>query len=176
MPEAMKAMFPQVLVLNASYEPIHVCDVRRAVILIVKGLARSEQNTPQFMRSPSVVFPVPAVIRLIHYVKIPYRKRTYSKGHIFLRDDHTCQYCGTKQPPNQLTLDHILPQSRGGKSVWENLVTSCKRCNCKKGDRTPREANMNLLNKPKPLSSFFYLHLVRYKARNNQYWRKYLYY
>ena len=169
-------MFPQVLVLNASYEPIHICDARRAIVLIVKGVARSEQDTAQVMHSPSVVFPIPAVIRLIHYVQIPYRKRTYSKGHIFLRDNHTCQYCGRVEPPHQLTLDHILPQSRGGKSIWENLVTSCRKCNTMKGDRTPREANMTLLNKPKPLSSFFYLHLVRSRARDNDHWRKYLYY
>ncbi len=169
-------MYTQVLVLNASYEPIHVCDARRAIVLIVKGVAQSEQNTPLMLHSPSVAFPVPAVIRLIHYIKIPYRKRAYSKGHIFQRDSHMCQYCGTTQPPQSLTLDHILPQSRGGKSSWENLVTCCKKCNCNKGDRTPKEADMVLINKPRPLSSYFYLHLVRAKARDNHYWRKYLYY
>ncbi|MFQ5651924.1 MAG: HNH endonuclease [bacterium] len=169
-------MYTHVLVLNASYEPIHICDVQRAIILIVKGVARSEQNTPHVMRSPSIAFPVPAVIRLVHYVKIPYRKKAYSKSHIFLRDNHTCQYCGAVDAPNRLTLDHILPQSRGGKTVWENLVTCCRKCNSKKGDRTPREADMVVRNKPKPISSYFYLHLVRTKARDNHYWRKYLYY
>lgn len=169
-------MYTQVLVLNASYEPIHICGVERAIILIVKGVARSEQDTPHVMRSPSTVIPVPAVIRLVHYVNIPYRKKAYSKKHIYLRDNYTCQYCGNVKTPNDLTLDHILPQSRGGKSVWQNLVTSCKKCNTKKGDQTPREAGLTLLNKPKPLNSYFYLHLVRCKARENQYWRKYLYY
>lgn len=169
-------MYSQVLVLNASYEPIHICDARRAIILIVKGAANSEQDTSHVMRSPSVVFPVPAVIRLVYYIQIPYRKRAYSKGHIFLRDSHTCQYCGKMDVHNKLTLDHILPQSRGGKSVWENLVTCCRRCNTKKRDHTPKEANMALINKPRPLSSYFYLHLVRIKARDNHYWRKYLYY
>ncbi len=166
----------QVLVLNASFEPIHICGVKRAIVLIVKGMARSEQDTPEVIRSPSTEFRVPAVIRLLHYVHIPYRKKAYSKKHLFLRDNYTCQYCGTVAPPNELTLDHILPQSRGGKSVWENLVTSCKKCNTRKGDMTPREAGMRLLNKPKPLNSYFYLHLVRFKARENEYWRKYLYY
>ncbi len=169
-------MYSQVLVLNASYEPIHICDVKRAVILIVKGLARSEQNTPTFLRSPSISFPVPAVIRLVHYIQIPYKKRSYSKGHIFVRDNYTCQYCGKIESQNVLTLDHILPQSRGGKSVWENLVTSCKKCNTKKGNKTPREARMSITNKPRPLNSYFYLHLVRSKARYNSYWRKYLYF
>ncbi len=169
-------MFTQVLVLNASYEPIHICDARRAIVLIAKGVACSEHDTPRFMRSPSIAWPVPAVIRLMHYVKIPYRQRAYSKVHIFMRDNQSCQYCGSKPPPQHLTLDHILPQSRGGRSVWENLVASCRGCNSKKGDRTPREAGMNLRNKPRPLSSFFYLHLVRSKARDNHYWRKYLYY
>ncbi len=169
-------MYTQVLVLNASYEPIHICGVKRAIILIVKGLARSEQNTPYLMRSPSIAIPVPAVIRLMHYVKIPYRKKAYSKKHIYLRDNYTCQYCGKVGTPNELTLDHILPQSRGGKSVWENLVTCCKKCNTLKGDQTPREAGLTVLKKPKPLSSYFYLHLVRSKARDNDYWKKYLYY
>jgi 5-methylcytosine-specific restriction endonuclease McrA len=169
-------MYSQVLVLNASYEPIHICDVKRAVILIVKGLAHSEQNTHDVLRSPSLIFPVPAVIRLIHYVQIPYRRKTYSKKHIYLRDDHTCQYCGMNAQSSELTLDHILPQSRGGKTVWENLVTCCRKCNNVKQDKTPREARMQLLNKPRPLNGHFYLHLVRSRGRNNQYWRKYLYY
>ncbi|MFQ5709425.1 MAG: HNH endonuclease [bacterium] len=166
----------QVLVLNASYEPIHVCGVQRAIILIVKGVARSEEVTRDVMRSPSTVLPVPAVIRLVHYVSIPYRKKVYSKKHIYLRDNYTCQYCGKIAPANDLTLDHILPQSRGGKSVWANLVTSCKRCNTRKGNQTPKEAGLNLLKKPKPLTSLFYLQLVRYKARDNEHWKKYLYY
>ncbi|NIR51324.1 HNH endonuclease [candidate division KSB1 bacterium] len=166
----------QVLVLNASFEPIHICGVKRAIILIVKGMARSEQDTPNFLRSPSTVIPVPAVIRLVSYVHIPYRKKAYSKKHLFLRDNYTCQYCGRSGTPHELTLDHILPQSRGGKSVWENLVTCCQKCNTRKGDLTPREAGMKVLNKPKPLNSYFYLHMVRSKARDNQYWRKYLYY
>ena len=169
-------MYSQVLVLNASFEPIHICGVKRAIVLIVKGLARSEHNTPHVMRSPSIAMPVPAVIRLVHYVRIPYRKKAYSKNHIFLRDNHMCQYCGKTGIASELTLDHILPQSRGGRSVWENLVTCCKVCNSKKGDLTPREADMQVLNKPKPLSSYFYLHLVRTKAKENEYWRKYLYY
>ncbi|MFQ5751214.1 MAG: HNH endonuclease [bacterium] len=169
-------MNSQVLVLNTSYEPIHICGIKRAIILIVKGIARSEQNTSYVMRSPSTVIPVPAVIRLAHYVHIPYRKKAYSKRHIYLRDNYTCQYCGKIGLPNELTLDHILPQSRGGKSVWENLVTSCQKCNTRKGDQTPKEAGMNVLNKPKPLNSYFYLHMVRSKARDNEYWRKYLYY
>lgn len=169
-------MNSQVLVLNASYEPIHVCGVKRAIVLIVKGVACSEQNTSNVMHSPSTVMPVPAVIRLVHFINLPYRKKAYSKKHIYLRDNFTCQYCGRQSVPCELTLDHVLPQSRGGKSVWENLVTSCKTCNTKKGDLTPKEAGMMVLKKPKPLSSYFYLHMVRSKARDNEYWRKYLYY
>ncbi len=169
-------MDSQVLVLNASYEAIHICGLKRAIIMIVKGMARSEQDTHIVLRSPSTVIPIPAVIRLSHFVHIPYRKKSYSKKHIYLRDNYTCQYCKKVATPDQLTLDHILPQSRGGKTAWENLVTSCKKCNTKKGDQTPREAGMALTNKPKPLNSYFYLHLVRSKARDNVHWRKYLYY
>lgn len=169
-------MYTQVLVLNSSFEPIHICGVKRAIVLIVKGVACSEENTTFVMRSPSTVMPVPAVIRLVHYVSIPYKKKAYSKKHIYLRDSYTCQYCGKVTTPNELTLDHILPQSRGGKSVWHNLVTSCRKCNTKKGDQTPKEADLTLLNKPKRLTSHFYLHLVRSKAGENEYWKKYLYY
>ena len=168
--------YSQVLVLNASYEPINICGVKRAIVLIVKGVAKSEEVVSSVMRSPSVEIRVPAVIRLVAYVKLSYKRKIFSKKHIFLRDQYTCQYCVEKFEPAKLTLDHVLPQSRGGRSTWENLVTCCKSCNFRKGDRIPKEAGMGLQRRPKSSSSFFYLHIVRFKGRDNELWRKYLFY
>lgn len=167
--------YQQVLVLNASYEPINICGVKRAIVLLVTGVARSEEETLSIIRSPSIEIRIPAVIRLVAFVKIPYIRRTLSKKNIFLRDQYTCQYCSKKLDAGNLTLDHIVPKSRGGNSTWENLVTSCKSCNVRKGDKTPKEAGMRLLIKPK-LNSLFYLHIARYKGRENELWRKYLFY
>ncbi|MBC8182232.1 HNH endonuclease [candidate division KSB1 bacterium] len=165
----------QVLVLNASYEPINICDLKRAIVLLVTGVAISEEETPFIIRSPSVEFRIPAVIRLVTFVKIPFKRKAFSKKSVFLRDKYTCQYCGKKFEPGNLTLDHVLPKSRGGRSTWENLVTSCKTCNVRKADRTPKEAGMKLQNRKK-LDSLFYLQVVRFKARGNELWKKYLFF
>lgn len=165
----------QVLVLNATFEPINICNVRRAIVLISKGIAYSEEITRSLYRSPSVQIPVPAVIRLTRYVRLALDKKTFSKRHIFIRDFYTCQYCNVRIEPSKLTLDHVLPQSRGGKSIWENLVTCCRSCNGKKGDRTPAEAGMPLNHRPKP-SRVLYLHMLRVRAKDNVMWQKYLYY
>ncbi len=170
-----QVQYQQVLVLNASYEPINICGLKRAIVLLVTGVAKSEEDSSSIIRSPSVEIRIPVVIRLIAYVKIPYKRITLSKKNIFLRDQNTCQYCGKKFDACNLTLDHVVPKSRGGNSTWENLVTSCKTCNVKKGDKTPMEAGMQLLIIPK-LNSLFYLHVARYKGRENELWRKYLFY
>lgn len=167
--------FQKVLVLNASYEPINICGVKRAIILVVTGVASTEEETSLFIRSPSVVMKIPAVIRLVEYVKISYRSKALSKKNIFLRDQYTCQYCGKKFDVKDLTLDHVLPKSRSGKSTWENLVTACKKCNVKKGDRTPKEAGLTLTNKPRS-GSITFLHIVRFKGKENDQWKKYLFY
>ncbi len=165
-----------VLVLNQNYEPLNVCRARRAVVLLWRGKAEVLENNSNTIHSASLTIPLPSVIRLIYLIRRPRMQRKLSRREVFNRDSYSCQYCGKPGPPNELTLDHILPQSRGGKSVWENLVTCCRKCNTKKGDMTPKEAGMKVLSKPKPLNSYFYLQMVRSKARDNQYWRKYLYY
>lgn len=97
-------------------------------------------------------FSVPAVLRLRYYIKPKqFRRVRLSRENIFLRDNYTCQYCHDTFPYKELTLDHVMPVSRGGPKSWKNLVTACHKCNHKKGSRTPREANMPLLNKPVPL-------------------------
>ncbi|HEX7022044.1 MAG TPA: HNH endonuclease [Trueperaceae bacterium] len=137
----------RVLILNASYEPLHVCSVKRAVALLMHDIAIRVEDSNRILRSPSQVFPVPSVIRLKKFVKRPPRHRVaFNRKNVFRRDDHRCQYCGTKS--NDLTLDHVVPRSRGGSTSWENVVACCRRCNAKKRDRTPEEAHMTLERKP----------------------------
>ncbi|MBN1351998.1 HNH endonuclease [candidate division KSB1 bacterium] len=166
----------RVLVLNASYEPINICGMRRAVVLVLKGIACMEELSHHYLRSPSTQIQVPSVIRLNQYINVQLRRTGLSKRTVFVRDQYTCQYCGKKFDPGKLTLDHILPQSRGGKDIWENIVTACYRCNEKKADKTPSEAGLKLLNSPRQFGSYYFLQWVRMEGRMNDQWRKYLYY
>src|SRR5450631_1778909 len=133
-----------VLVLNASYEPINICAARRAVVLILKGVASAEELAPSHIHSARRAIPVPSVIRLLEYRRIPHQTRALSRKNILLRDRNTCQYCGKILAAGELTLDHVIPRSRGGASSWENLVACCHNCNRRKGSMTPHEANMRL--------------------------------
>lgn len=164
-----------VLVLNASYEAIHVCDVRRALKLLLKGVAQPEEVSDKVIRAATVSIPVPYVIRLSTYVRIPHRTVKFNRRNVFLRDRHICQYCGSSSPPSDLTLDHVVPRSRGGETVWDNVVTACKACNHRKGDRTPREAGMFPIRAPKTPTIAYYLHLTRFSTMYHESWRKYLY-
>lgn len=137
----------RVLILNASYEPLHVCSVKRAVGLLMHEVAERVEDTDRVLRSPRSVFPVPSVIRLKRFVRGPIRQRVaFNRKNVFRRDDHHCQYCGRHF--SDLTLDHVMPRSRGGPTSWENVVACCKSCNAKKRDRTPDEARMHLLRQP----------------------------
>jgi 5-methylcytosine-specific restriction endonuclease McrA len=137
----------QVLVLNASFEPLNVCTVRRAHVLVFKGKAEVLEQLQQPLRSASDTYPWPHVIRLLHYVRVPRSvKRKISRRALFARDGHRCVYCGSA---GRLTLDHVVPRSRGGDSVWENVVTSCAPCNLRKGNSLPEEAQMRLQVTPR---------------------------
>src|SRR5215472_4877840 len=122
-----------VLVLNASYEPINVCAARRALVLVLKGVAMTEEENGHFLHSARVAMRLPSVIRLLEYRRIPHQSRALSRKNILLRDRNTCQYCATVLPSSELTLDHVIPRSRGGASTWENLVACCHPCNRRKG-------------------------------------------
>ncbi len=137
----------RVLILNASFEPLHVCSLKRAVALLMHEVAERVEDGDKVLRSVNRDFPVPSVIRLRRFVKRPFRQRVaFNRRNLFKRDDHTCQYCGTRS--NDLTLDHVLPRSRGGPTNWDNVVACCKRCNARKRDRTPDEAGMALQRRP----------------------------
>lgn len=133
------------LVLNASYEPLSVVPVRRAVVLVLRERADVVASNGKLWRSERFEFASPTVIRLRHFVKVPYSRRVpLNRKTVFLRDDHACQYCG-RQAEN---LDHVVPKSQGGLHTWENVVAACRRCNSKKGGRTPDQAGLHLRRRP----------------------------
>ena len=134
----------QVLVLNASYEPLNITTWRRATVMMLKGKAESLEHDPDHRLRADLH--VPTVIRLRQFVHVPFRQLTLTRRNLFQRDNHCCQYCGAHG--GQLSIDHVLPRSRGGADTWENVTTACLRCNVRKGNRTPQEANMPLRRKP----------------------------
>jgi 5-methylcytosine-specific restriction endonuclease McrA len=139
----------RVLVLNASYEPINVCTVRRAAVLVLKSRAEMIERSEGALHSERLTLERPCVIRLIRYVRIPrdVHRRKITRKAVLARDAYTCQYCGHEA--TSLTVDHVIPRSRGGESVWENIVASCAPCNRRKGNRTPHEARMHPSSRPK---------------------------
>lgn len=161
-----------VLVLNQNYEPLNICRVRRAVVLIQYAKAEMLENGTGFIHSASHSFPVPSVIRLAAMIKRPRQQRKLTRLEVFHRDQYTCQYCGKQS--HQLTLDHVIPRYRGGEHIWENVVSACIPCNRHKAGKTPGEAGMKLSRRPAPPKggSFFYLP-HSYQQTHNQ-WQKYL--
>ena len=151
------------LALNASFEPLTVVPSRRAVRLVLDGKAEIlEKDSDRFFRSERRVVPLPAVIRLVRYVHVPYRfRRQVTNTFLFARDDYTCQYCGRHKGELRgrqfLTRDHVRPLSRGGLNTWDNVVTSCSPCNNRKGGRLPKEAGLSLAHEPTEPN---YVHLV----------------
>jgi 5-methylcytosine-specific restriction endonuclease McrA len=161
----------QVLVLNASYEPLNVTSVRRAHVLVFKGKAEVLEELRQPLRSASDTYPWPHVIRLVSYVRVPRSvQRKISRRALFARDNWRCVYCGTTT--GRLTLDHVVPRSRGGDSVWENVVTSCAPCNLRKGNRLPEEVAMHLPRLPKPPTPVLFIRLASPKIPAG--WQPYL--
>ncbi|MBV8476338.1 MAG: HNH endonuclease [Acidobacteria bacterium] len=165
-----------VLVLNASYEPINVCAARRAIVLVLKGIAMAEEENGHYLHAARLAFRIPSVIRLLEYRRIPHQSRALSRKNILLRDRNTCQYCGEVLPSSELTLDHVVPRSRGGASTWENLVACCHSCNRRKGNQFPGEASMHLMREPRAFNLHTSRHIMRLMGRSDDKWRKYLFY
>ena len=165
-----------VLVLNASYEVINICDAKRAIKMLVKGIACTEREYEQKVHSAQNSFKIPSVIRLFSYVHIPHRTVKFSRKNVLLRDKYTCQYCGKKFPSASLTLDHIEPTSRGGTTSCDNVVTACKKCNTQKANRTPMEAKMQTIRKEyKAPHIIHFLHMSKYSAAYHQEWQEFLF-
>jgi 5-methylcytosine-specific restriction endonuclease McrA len=136
----------QALVLNQDYRPLTICSVQRAFVLVF--LQKAEIVTHAVngaLKTVTRSYPAPAVIRLYSYINLPYKGVILNRNNIFKRDGFECQYCGDS---SDLTLDHMMPKSRGGKSTWFNLITACKRCNTRKGEFTPEEAGMIIKRRP----------------------------
>jgi 5-methylcytosine-specific restriction endonuclease McrA len=162
----------RVLVLNASYEPINVCNVRRATVLVLKERAEVIERGEGALHSERLTFDRPCVIRLIRYIRIPrdVHRRKITRKAVLARDAWTCQYCGRQG--TGLTVDHVIPRSRGGQSVWENIVASCAPCNRKKGNLTPREARMHPDSRPRPPGPTVFIRLA--SPRIPSAWQPYL--
>lgn len=161
-----------VLVLNQNYEPLNICRVRRAVILIHSGKAEMLEDGSGFIHSATELFSVPSVIRLGYLIKRPRAQRKLTRLEVFSRDDHTCQYCGKET--HQLTLDHVLPRYQGGMHTWENITSACVPCNRRKAGRTPEQAGMKLLHppiRPKSNSPFYIPH---HQLQAHREWQKYV--
>lgn len=173
-----------VLVLNRNFIPIDTCSVREAIILLYKESAKvvdKEYNSFFFkewieyssdidgpkIHSPTITILVPEIITILGYTEYPYRNiiLRYSRKNVFFRDALTCQYCNKKYPLGELTIDHVIPKSKGGKNVYENVVSACKVCNNRKRDRTPEESGMIPLNRPVTPSWYS-------KVRNHMNWSK----
>ena len=160
-------MYEPVLVLNANFEPINVCNMRRAIGLILSDKANLVLNGRGEIRTVSRVYPRPSIIRLDRMIKRPRPGIRLSKREVLRRDNYTCQYCGANFP--NLTVDHVLPRHMGGQHKWENLVAACPVCNHRKGSHTPEQVHMILLRTPEePPASAMYL-FSRYLG-NNQDW------
>lgn len=162
----------RVLVLNASYEPINVCTMRRATVLVLKERAEVLERRQGQVRAETIHIDRPCVIRLVRYVRIPrdVHRRKITRKAVLARDAYTCQYCGREQLG--LTVDHVVPRSRGGSSAWDNIVAACAPCNRRKGNRLPNEASMPLRTAPKPPGPTVFIRIA--SPRVPDAWEQYL--
>ena len=163
----------EVLVLNNNYEPLNVCNMRRAVSLLLLGKAEVIQQRDVPLVTVRGDQTAPSVLKMRYVVRRPMPQLRLSRHSILARDNYTCQYCGSKG--KELTIDHVVPRWVGGGNTWDNLVACCRRCNLKKADKTPQQANMKLQRKPKRPHFIPYLSLPLYlKAQVRDDWRMYL--
>ena len=164
----------KVLVLNQTFEPLRFCTARRAITMVVMGKAEKVEVSELLIRSPSCSYRLPVVIRLYRYIRRPYSVGVaFSKRNVLKRDRYTCQYCGAERV--SLTIDHVVPRSRGGETCWENVVAACQSCNLRKGDKTLSQTAMSLLARPRKPHVLFYLNLAQFTFATFQAeWNKYL--
>ena len=172
------ARMEQALLLNASYEPLKVVDWRKAITLWCQGKVEVIAVHDREIRSVTVSFKLPSVIRLLRFVRIKRRFDyvPFSRENIYTRDGDTCQYCNEVCPRAELTFDHVIPVAQGGRKDWENIVTCCVDCNRRKGGRTPAEAGMHLVKVPKRPDSHAIRINIKIGLRSTpESWRDYLY-
>ena len=168
----------QVLLLNASYEPLKVVDWQKAITLWCQGKVEVIAVHDREIRAVKFTLKLPSVIRLLRFVKIKRRFDyiPFSRASIYARDRHTCQYCGEVFPTAELTFDHVVPVTQGGRKDWENIVTCCVTCNRRKGGRTPGEASMKLLRHPRRPDTVPAMRIINFEVRYApESWRDFLY-
>ncbi|MBW1999249.1 MAG: HNH endonuclease [Deltaproteobacteria bacterium] len=164
-----------VLLLNITYEPLRTIDWKKAVTMLCLGKVEVIEEYNREIHSVSFTIKLPAVVRLLRMVKRPKGTVKFSRQNIYARDRYQCQYCGARKPAEELTYDHVLPKARGGKTAWENIVTCCVECNRKKGGRTPAEARMKLIRKPKRPTWLPAIRITIGFKEIPESWRDYLY-
>lgn len=170
-------MSQEVLVLNSDYEPLNVCNMRRAIVLLYLGKADilhiQDAEPPVVVSLDGEALPAPSVLRLRYHVKRPLPELKLSRRSIFARDNYTCQYCGVQS--RDLTIDHIMPKRHGGGLQWENLVACCRKCNTRKGDKLLQQSGMKLSRPPRRPRYVPYISLTKYiNGSKNDVWRDYL--
>ncbi len=169
----METAMRAVLVLNATYEPLNIVPIQRAIVLLLKEKAEIVEAAKNKVRAEHLAIDWPLVIRLVAFVPVPRRlPLPLSRRTVMARDLYTCQYCGGQPGKHELTIDHVMPRSRGGTTTWENVVTACAPCNRRKGDRLPEEARMTLLSKP--ARPRFIAVVLLGEANAHAVWQKYL--
>ena len=170
----MAVVDANVLVLNLDFQPLNVCNVRRAVVLLSKQKATVIEQNGHVITSERLSFQSPSVIRLVYHIKRPRPVVKLTRKEILQRDDHTCQYCGKRG--NDLTLDHVMPRHRGGQHTWDNVVAACRACNHRKGGKTIDEARFRLHRAPfEPRSDVYSLFTPYLADERNEAWRTYLF-
>ncbi len=166
-------MNAQVLVLNQNYEPLNICNVKRALVMVLAGKAEILEQNGLVLHTIDRNFRAPSVIRLSALIKRPRPQVKLTRREVFIRDGYTCQYCGLQT--RDLTIDHIVPKSRKGAHTWENLVSACKVCNHRKGGKTLQEARMRLLREPfVPRAGAYYTIERKLGQTVQEEWQKFL--
>jgi 5-methylcytosine-specific restriction endonuclease McrA len=165
----------QVLLLNITYEPLKIIDWKKAITMLTLGKVEVIEEYNRDIHSITFTIKLPSVVRLLQMVKRPKSPVRFSRQNIYARDRYQCQYCGGKFPSEELTYDHVIPKSRGGKTRWENIVTCCVDCNRKKGGRTPHEAFMKLVKEPMRPTRVPAIRITIGFQKIPESWRDYLY-
>jgi len=167
----LRSMKKQVLLLNQDSTPLNIITISKAFKLLAKDKVWADETLNEYYEviSVSKIIKIPKILILKYYVKLPFKRIAPTRKNIFKRDKYTCQYCGIDLCEKSATIDHIIPKSKGGGSTWTNMIASCKDCNLFKGNRSPKEAKMDIKNKPKEPSYGFIFDdmLISFKKDKN---------
>ncbi len=166
----------QVLLLNSTYEPLTVVEWTRAITLLFSGKVEVIEEYDKEIRSSRMTIKVPAVVRLLNHARVRHRAAAkFTRQNLFARDSYTCHYCYEKFDGSELTFDHVVPIAQGGRKTWDNIVTACIECNSKKEGRTPEQAGMHLMKRPKQPTWSHVINIMIGVKNTPELWKNYLY-